>query len=144
MRSHASFAAAVEDFLGRPHQLQHTPGDLLGVDVASADGAAQFEEAVRVMREWTGRVSFQMPAGVARHHCESQDHGLEKALEMGGDYIHLIGNDATLAPDAIRLLVEACEQNLKIGAAGPLLLDPPGANGTTRRIGLAGQVCACV
>lgn len=54
------------------------------------------------------------------------NRGLEKALEMGGDYIHLIGNDATLAPDAIRLLVEACEQNLKIGAAGPLLLDPPG------------------
>jgi len=34
--------------------------------IADADGAAQFEEAVRVMRDWTGGVSFRMPAGVAR------------------------------------------------------------------------------
>ena len=27
--------------------------------IAEADGASQFEEAVRVMRDWTGRVSFQ-------------------------------------------------------------------------------------
>ena len=34
--------------------------------LASVDGAAQFTEAVRVMRDWTGRVSFRMPAGLAR------------------------------------------------------------------------------
>lgn len=34
--------------------------------LASSDGAAQFEEAVRVMRERLATVSFQMPAGVAR------------------------------------------------------------------------------
>src|SRR6478736_4381819 len=28
--------------------------------IAAADGAAQFEEEVRVMRDWTGRVSFRM------------------------------------------------------------------------------------
>ncbi len=51
------------------------------------------------------------------------NRGLEKALEMGADYIHLIGNDATLAPDAISKLVSACEQQPDVGAAGPLLLD---------------------
>ena len=34
--------------------------------IAAADGTAQFEEAVRTMRDWTGGVSFRMPAGVAR------------------------------------------------------------------------------
>ncbi len=34
--------------------------------LASTDGAAQFEEAVRVMRERLATVSFSMPAGVAR------------------------------------------------------------------------------
>jgi hypothetical protein len=34
--------------------------------IAGADGAAQFEEAVRVMRDRIGDVAFQMPAGVAR------------------------------------------------------------------------------
>jgi hypothetical protein len=34
--------------------------------IAGIDGAAQFEEALRVMRDWTGGVSFRLPAGVAR------------------------------------------------------------------------------
>ena len=52
------------------------------------------------------------------------NRGLERALEMGADYVHLIGNDATLAPDAIRRLVETCEGRPDVGAASPLLLDP--------------------
>ena len=34
--------------------------------LAKADGAAQFDEAVRVMRERLGAVTFRMPAGIAR------------------------------------------------------------------------------
>ena len=52
------------------------------------------------------------------------NRGLEKALEMSADYIHLIGNDATLAPDAISILVRECEGRPEVGAAGPLLLEP--------------------
>jgi len=51
------------------------------------------------------------------------NRGLEKALELGADYIHLIGNDATLAAHTISSLVAECETNADIGAAGPLLLD---------------------
>ena len=52
------------------------------------------------------------------------NRGLETAIEMKADYIHLIGNDAVLAPDAISLLVAECERDSRAGAAGPLLLDP--------------------
>lgn len=51
------------------------------------------------------------------------NRGLEKALELDADYIHLIGNDATLSPRAISKLVDECEQNPEVGAAGPLILD---------------------
>lgn len=51
------------------------------------------------------------------------NRGLEKALELGADYVHLIGNDATLAEHSISALVEECERHRDIGAAGPLLLD---------------------
>ncbi|MBT8422434.1 MAG: glycosyltransferase family 2 protein [Gammaproteobacteria bacterium] len=51
------------------------------------------------------------------------NRGLEKALELGADYVQLIGNDATLAPHAIAALIAECESNTDIGAAGPLLLD---------------------
>lgn len=52
------------------------------------------------------------------------NRGLEKALELSPDYIHFLGNDATLAPDTISKLVEACRSDPSIGVAGPLLLDP--------------------
>lgn len=51
------------------------------------------------------------------------NRGLETALQMGADYVHLIGNDATLAPHCISDLVAECERHPDIGAAGPLLLD---------------------
>jgi len=51
------------------------------------------------------------------------NRGLEKALELGADYIHLIGNDATLAENSISALVAECERHPDVGAAGPLLLD---------------------
>lgn len=52
------------------------------------------------------------------------NRGLEKALDLSPDYVHLIGNDATLAADTISKLVQACLADSRIGVAGPLLLDP--------------------
>ncbi len=52
------------------------------------------------------------------------NRGLEKALELGAVYIHLIGNDATLSPDTISNLVATAESNPEGCAFGPLLLDP--------------------
>ena len=51
------------------------------------------------------------------------NRGLEKGLALGADYVHLIGNDAVLAPQAISALVAACEREPDVAAAGPLLLD---------------------
>ena len=51
------------------------------------------------------------------------NRGLEKALELGADYIQLIGNDATLAADSVATLVAALQGDDRAGAAGPLLLD---------------------
>lgn len=50
------------------------------------------------------------------------NRGMEKALELGADYVHLIGNDSTLASNVESLLVEAFEAHPEVGAASPLLL----------------------
>jgi GT2 family glycosyltransferase len=50
------------------------------------------------------------------------NRGLTWALEQGADYIHLIGNDSTLASDAISKMVMALEQRPAVGGASPLLL----------------------
>lgn len=39
--------------------------------LAAADGPAQFAEAVRTMREWTGDICFRLPAGLAREAAET-------------------------------------------------------------------------
>lgn len=52
------------------------------------------------------------------------NRGLETALEMGADYVHLIGNDATIAPHTTSALVAECEARPDTGAASPLVLDP--------------------
>ncbi len=50
------------------------------------------------------------------------NRGMEKALAMDAEYVHLIGNDSTLAPNVTERLVEEFEARPEVGAATPLLL----------------------
>lgn len=47
--------------------------------------------------------------------------GLHLALEQGADYALLLNNDTEVAPDFLRLLVEAAEADPRIGVAGPTI-----------------------
>lgn len=51
---------------------------------------------------------------------------MERALALGADYVHLIGNDSVLAKDAIGHLVRELEARPGVGGASPLILDPGG------------------
>ncbi len=51
------------------------------------------------------------------------NRGIEKALEMGADYVHLIGNDSTLAVETQEKLIREMELQPKVAAASPILLD---------------------
>lgn len=52
------------------------------------------------------------------------NRGIERALELGANYIHLINNDATLSRQTVCALVRAMEDRPKVGAASPLLVSP--------------------
>lgn len=52
------------------------------------------------------------------------NRGMEAALAMNPDYVHLIGNDSTMGAQTIGRLVAECEQRPDVGAASPILLDP--------------------
>jgi GT2 family glycosyltransferase len=54
--------------------------------------------------------------------------GLEYARTMGADYALLLNNDTEVAPDFLRLLVEAAEANPATGIVGPTIyyFDRPG------------------
>lgn len=51
---------------------------------------------------------------------------LTRGLELGADYVQLIGNDSVLARDAISHLVRELEARPGVGGASPLMLDPGG------------------
>lgn len=45
--------------------------------------------------------------------------GISRALERSADYAFLLNNDATVAPDALAVLVQTMETDKRIGIAGP-------------------------
>jgi GT2 family glycosyltransferase len=51
---------------------------------------------------------------------------LRRGLELGADYVQLIGNDCVLDKDAISQLVGELEARPDVGGASPLILDPGG------------------
>jgi hypothetical protein len=52
------------------------------------------------------------------------NRGMERALDLGAQYVHVIGNDSTLAKDTISLIVHEFEASVDTGAASPILLNP--------------------
>jgi GT2 family glycosyltransferase len=51
---------------------------------------------------------------------------LKRGLDLGADYVQLIGNDVTLARTAITQLVRSLEERPRCAGASPLILDPGG------------------
>lgn len=47
--------------------------------------------------------------------------GMQAAFERGADYVLLLNNDATIAPDALGLLLETLESGAEVWASAPLI-----------------------
>jgi hypothetical protein len=63
--------ASREVFVAAPFGTRPRPNAGQLKKISRLDGAAQFTEAVRTLREWTGNVTFHLPAGVAREAAET-------------------------------------------------------------------------
>jgi len=51
------------------------------------------------------------------------NRGIERAMELGYDYIWVFNNDVVVEPDSLGKLVELMESDPAVGVAGPLVLD---------------------
>ncbi|HYC21629.1 MAG TPA: glycosyltransferase family 2 protein [Candidatus Bathyarchaeia archaeon] len=58
-----------------------------------------------------------------RHFAGGVNAGAARGLALDAGYLLFLNNDTVLAPDCIRLLVEAAEQDPGAGLVGPALLD---------------------
>lgn len=85
------------------------------VDQASGD---ETPEAVR--REFPTTVVIENP--VNDGFAGGNNKGMEAALRAGTDYVFLLNNDTTVAPNLLEPLVSLAESDDKIGIVGPLML----------------------
>lgn len=53
---------------------------------------------------------------------EGNNRGIERALDAGADYVFLLNNDTSTAPDAIEKLVSAAEAKPECGALAPKMV----------------------
>lgn len=60
-----------------------------------------------------------------RHFAGGVNAGAERAVALGATHLLFLNNDTTLAPDCVRLLVEAADAQPDAGIVGPALLDLP-------------------
>jgi len=55
--------------------------------------------------------------------CRGNNVGAKLALRENPDYLLFINNDTIVKPDFLEKLIEFCENNPKVGIAGPLILN---------------------
>ncbi len=62
-----------------------------------------------------------LDTGVNRGFTGGNNVGIDYALKHGADYIMLLNNDTTVAPDMFDLLIDVMEKDPSIGVTGPMI-----------------------
>jgi GT2 family glycosyltransferase len=123
-------------------RLDYLAHEVVVVDNGSTDGSVA---TVRVTHPWVALIETGENLG----YVGGNNVGLEYARTAGADYALLLNNDTEVAPDFLRLQVEAAEVDPAIGIVGPTIyyFDRPNVvwsaggdidwrRGRTRMIGL--------
>lgn len=92
------------------------------------DNASRADEREALVREYGGAADVELVLlDDNRHFAGGVNAGARRALEGDATHLLFLNNDTTLAPDCLRLLVEAERAHPEAGIVGPALLDlaPP-------------------
>jgi len=84
------------------------------VDNGSTDGSVS-----SIRKEFPSVIVIEIPQNLG--YTGGNNVGLERALAEGVDYVLLLNNDTKVAPDLVRLLVDAAEKDPSVGIAGPTI-----------------------
>lgn len=99
----------------------HARSQVMVLDCLSQDGSA---EAVRM--ECPGVTVVELLEN--RGYAGNNNIGLRAALDMGADWVFVLNNDVTVAPDCLPMLLSVGEAHADIGVVGPMVFhhDEPG------------------
>lgn len=92
------------------------------------DNASREEERQALREEYAGDRDVELLfLDENRHFAGGVNAGARGAIELGATHLLFLNNDTELAPDCVRLLVEAADADPGAGVIGPALLDvrPP-------------------
>lgn len=63
-----------------------------------------------------------------RHFAAGANAGLRRGLQLGADYLWLLNNDVTVAPDALAEMVRLAQADPGVGVVGPRVRTPAGTD----------------
>ncbi len=87
-------------------------------EVIVVDNASSGND-VEVLRQRFGDYIYIIENGRNYGFAEGNNIGMRYVLERGPDYVLLLNNDTTVAPDFLDKLMEVVQGNVRIGIAGP-------------------------
>jgi len=100
--------------------------DGVAIRVLVVDNASAEDERRRLAADLGGLPDVELiQLEENRHFAGGVNAGARRALEIGATHLLFLNNDTTLAPDCVRLLVEAALARPGAGVVGPALLDLP-------------------
>jgi GT2 family glycosyltransferase len=109
--NHCAYTLACLDSLAE----QHTPHTVYVVDNASSDGTpARVAAAFPAARVLVNDENLGFAAG--------NNVGLTRAFADGAEYVLVLNNDTTLAPDALAALIAAARAHPEAGIISPVIL----------------------
>ncbi len=113
----------LSDTLDCLDSLQHVDWDALSVIVVDNGSSDGTPEAVRTRHPAVGVLEQGRNLGFA----EGNNVGIRHALDAGADYVFLLNNDTTLAPDVVAECVAVARRHPDTGAVCPLICfaEPP-------------------
>lgn len=98
----------------------------VAVRILVVDNASRDDERRQLVADYAGMPDVELiQLDDNRHFAGGVNAGAARALEIGATHLLFLNNDTTLAPDCVRLLVEAAESRPSAGVVGPALLDLP-------------------
>lgn len=94
--------------------------DYAHIRIVLVDNGSTDDSCERIAAAFPGVILIENGANLG--YTKANNVGIQRALELGTDYVFLLNNDTVVAPHMLSELVAIAESSADIGVAGPTML----------------------